>query len=133
MSWKRWRAFLVGVLLGCVVVYILLFNNRDRDLSFWFPGQRVLNEISSGLNPISDYQCQMDCEQLFPSDIEALFKDGDVDFESSKPRQEIKEYVVNYLADDGFAIKAVFSIQDTTIRMIELRSTKHIDDCECPE
>jgi hypothetical protein len=75
----------------------------------------------------------MDCEQLFPSDIEALFKDGDVDFESSKPRQEIKEYVVNYLADDGFAVKAVFSIQDTTIRMIELRSTKHIDDCECPE
>jgi hypothetical protein len=132
MNWRRWRSFLIGVLLGSLIVYLLLFYNRDRDLSFWFPEKRVLNDIKAKLGPIEQYDCELSCEQMFPSDLEKLLTEGDVDFAKSKPRETPKEYLVNYLAEEGWAAEAVFSIQDSTATMKSIVSTKHVDGCDCP-
>lgn len=113
---RRLRLYLTGVFLGLIVVWFMLFRNRDRDLDAWLPKERVLQELVS--NPLTYSQvgqCFMNCHGITDSAIVQLLREGEVNFGASKPREEpCKVYAVESPASATDRIRVDFAACDSS-------------------
>ena len=130
--WRRWRAYLIGVGLGCLIVYITLIRGRDRDFDFWFPGPRVLTELAEGIDLEDDQtRCFMNCYQIFESDLEFLWENGNVDFSKSKVRGNPQIYFVNTELDSKGTFEIKFESTPELVRIVDVRTTNKQLNCDC--
>jgi hypothetical protein len=91
---RRIRLFIIGILIGSLVVWGFLF--RGRTFPAWTPEGRVLEALQE--HPIritSEARCMLNCNKISDDDILALIADGVVLFSESDIRgKDIPEYVV---------------------------------------
>ena len=144
---RRIRLFIIGILIGSLVVWGFLF--RGRTFPAWTPEGRVLEALQE--HPIrisSDARCMLDCNKISDEDILALIADGDVLFSESDIRgKDIPEYVVEGKGKNQKLYKMKFrteylttvlisvlrySVRNlTTVLISVLPSPNSISTCDC--
>ncbi len=94
--WRRVRIYLLGVFLGTLFVYFFLIRGKDRNFSFWFPSNRIIEEIQTKkMNVTPRAFCMLTCMQTDTSNIKPLLKNATIDFSKSLPRNTPKTYYLS--------------------------------------
>jgi hypothetical protein len=129
---RRIRLFIIGILIGSLVVWGFLF--RGRTFPAWTPEGRVLEALQE--HPIrisSDARCMLICNDISDEDILALIADGDVLFSESDIRgKDIPEYVVEGKGKNLKLYKMKFRSEYlTTVLISVLPSPNSNATCDC--
>jgi hypothetical protein len=129
---RRIRLFIIGILIGSLVVWGFLF--RGRTFPAWTPEGRVLEALQE--HPIrisSEARCILDCNKISDEDILALIADGDVLFSESDIRgKDIPEYVVEGKGKNLKLYKMKFRSEYlTTVLISVLPSPNSNATCDC--
>ena len=128
---RRLKLYLIGVLMGCVLV-VFFFNDRLSVLTSWLTNNRVLLRLEMTTNEISaSADCMMKCAQLDTTHLEELYRDGDVNFELSQTRQDPKIYVVDIRLKDRLS-RFEFAAADSTARLQNVIFPNGDLSCDCP-
>jgi hypothetical protein len=126
---RRIRLFGVGLLIGCVCVYFMLW--RGRDLGFWTPGSRVLETIRlshQAMNPKAD--CKKKCLNITDEELKALFNDkGQVDFSNSQVHQQCPEYIINGIKGNNLHVRLTSC--DSTVTILDI--SRNGQSAGCPD
>ena len=129
---RRIRLFIIGILIGSLVVWGFLF--RGRTFPAWTPEGRVLEALRE--HPIritSEARCMLNCNKITDDDILALIADGDVLFSESDIRgKDIPEYVVEGKGKNLKLYKMKFRSEYlTTVLISVLPSPNSNATCDC--
>ena len=129
---RRIRLFIIGILIGSLVVWGFLF--RGRTFPAWTPEGRVLEALQE--HPIrisSEARCMLNCNKITDDDILALIADGDVLFSESDIRgKDIPEYVVEGKGKNLKLYKMKFRSEYlTTVLISVLPSPNSNATCDC--
>ena len=129
---RRIRLFIIGILIGSLVVWGFLF--RGRTFPAWTPEGRVLEALQE--HPIrisSEARCMLNCNHITDDDILALIADGDVLFSESDIRgKDIPEYVVEGKGKNLKLYKMKFRSEYlTTVLISVLPSPNSNARCDC--
>jgi len=129
---RRIRLFIIGILIGSLVVWGFLF--RGRTFPAWTPEGRVLEALQE--HPIrisSEARCMLNCNHISDEDILALIADGDVLFSESDIRgKDIPEYVVEGKGKNLKLYKMKFRSEYlTTVLISVLPSPNSNATCDC--
>ena len=129
---RRIRLFIIGILIGSLVVWGFLF--RGRTFPAWTPEGRVLEALQE--HPIrisSEARCVLDCNKISDEDILALIADGDVLFSESDIRgKDIPEYVIEGKGKNQKLYKMKFRTEYlTTVLISVLPSPNSNATCDC--
>ena len=129
---RRIRLFIIGILIGSLVVWGFLF--RGRTFPAWTPEGRVLEALQE--HPIrisSEARCMLDCNKISDEDILALIADGDVLFSESDIRgKDIPEYVIEGKGKNLKLYKMKFRTEYlTTVLISVLPSPNSNATCDC--
>ncbi len=126
---RKIRLYLVGVLLGGILSYFLLIQNRD--LTYWTPERQVTGRLKMYALSYTDLaKCQMQCNSIDETLLKSKLDSASVDFKNSavsdKPCPSYSVYT-----RDGINIRAVLC-DDSTAKIVELRGNIFEDDtCKC--
>jgi len=129
---RRIRLFIIGILIGSLVVWGFLF--RGRTFPAWTPEGRVLEALQE--HPIrisSEARCMLNCNHITDDDILALIADGDVLFSESDIRgKDIPEYVIEGKGKNLKLYKMKFRTEYlTTVLISVLPSPNSNATCDC--
>ena len=129
---RRIRLFIIGILIGSLVVWGFLF--RGRSFPAWTPEGRVLEALQE--HPIrisSEARCMLNCNHITDDDILALIADGDVIFSESDIRgKDIPEYVIEGKGKNLKLYKMKFRTEYlTTVLISVLPSPNSNATCDC--
>ena len=70
---KRIRLYIYGFLIGCVMVYFMLFRGNDR--SYWLPANRVKEQVNKSTFKYSEHaRCKMQCKQISEKEVAEILK-----------------------------------------------------------
>jgi hypothetical protein len=127
----RILTFSIGIAIGSLLVYVLLFHGRDdRNLGAWLPNQRVLSQISE--NPIATTaqgSCKLNCLNISEEELKDFLKDANVAFgKSITTKNPCPIYLINTMINELPAevhIEVCDSV--STLRNIEVSNIK----CDC--
>lgn len=111
--------------------YFFFFRGGKHNFTFWFPTQRVLNEIADSTVYSDNALCWMECQKIDSKSIVKILDDGEVNFEESKVREvEEKIYCIEGESISGKAIrfKARMFPKYAEIFSVELKEGK----ADCP-
>jgi len=129
---RRIRLFILGILIGSLVVWGFLF--RGRTFPAWTPEGRVLEALHE--HPIrisSEARCMLNCNHITDEDILSLIADGDVLFSESDIRgKDIPEYVVEGKGKNLKLYKMKFRSEYLTTVLISVLPTPNSNaTCDC--
>jgi hypothetical protein len=127
---RRLRLYLMGVGLGCVLVYFLLLRGKNFD--GWFPSKRVLDYLrKSELVYSYNTECWMNCMGISTEQIEKIIDStGVVNFDESNTGGKCPIYSI----EDGerFKVKLTISVCDSVANVLALQPTEALTKpCEC--
>lgn len=117
--WKRFRAYLIGVLIGCVVVFFY-YGERLTILTSWLPTERVKTDILSYVNEAEATQCASQCGDWDYAKILKAIDEAEVNFSKSETTPPNRVYL---LETENESMK--FAVQDSTAQLVA------IGDCLC--
>ena len=81
-KWRRIRLYLLGFLIGCVMVYFLLLRGVNRD--YWTPNNRVKEQVKKSTFKYSEHaKCMLQCKGISEDEVQEILKNGDVNFTES--------------------------------------------------
>ncbi len=103
---RRIRIYGVGFFLGCLLSYFFLFKNRDHNLDYWLPKERIRDEIISKKHFFDgSFSCAQQCLNINSdtASIEILVKTSDIDFSKSQTKIAQKTY---YFEQEAFSFQA---------------------------
>ena len=84
--WKRFRTYLIGVGLGCLIVYVIF---GDRELNTWTPQKRIMTTIDSSAVSVSlRAECQLKCLGLEDKKWVEIQHSSDINFSESNPQKK---------------------------------------------
>jgi len=128
---KRIRYYLIGVILGTLVVYFMFGSRTDIGCDY-FPNARVLKNLRTKPLVISDVaDCQKSCLNLDSTDIKMLFAAGVVNFSESEPRKKpCGEYKLTVRLPDEREIVGMAQNCDSTVTLLSLVHTGTTCDCD---
>tara|TARA_Y100000782_G_scaffold110592_1_gene137280 strand:+ start:24943 stop:25350 length:408 start_codon:yes stop_codon:yes gene_type:complete len=133
--WRRVRIYLIGVALGCLLVWAMLIRDRsDNTFDFWLPGERILTAIQedSVLVFPPKLKCEYECYGYNSIDWEYFVKNADVDFSKSKTHQEPKIYFLSSDIERKGKLEIEIAFADSAKEIV---SVKHIGEpektCNC--
>ncbi|HEY6159937.1 MAG TPA: hypothetical protein VI112_01905 [Bacteroidia bacterium] len=126
---RRLRLYLFGVSMGCVLVYFLLW--RGRDMSFWTPNNRILDDIRHAkITYSAAAKCKLKCLDMTKADVNVAFKYGSVDFSKFVDSSRIKYYTVLGGVTQDISIKLSLNMNmDTVVRIIDISRVIAKDTC----
>jgi hypothetical protein len=108
---SRIFTYFVGIALGSLLVYVLLFRGReDRNIGGWLPGARVLTKISEShfsISPQAD--CMKDCLGISEQELKASFSNANVIF--SKSEAKTKPCPVYYIEATINQTPSIFNVE----------------------
>lgn len=132
-TWPRIRLYLFGFLVGCVMVYFVLFKGRNR--GYWLPENRVKEQLMKGNLVFTEHaKCRMTCRGISEEEVKEILKNGSVNFSESHPHDTpCPSYALEGTMADKQNVRIVFSSCDTTttkvVTTIDLGSKQ--DTCNC--
>ncbi len=127
---KRFRSYLIGVILGMLVV-VVVFKDKANLFTSWLPENRVLLEISEKkLITTPKSACQLQCLGKTAADIKTrLLEKTSVEFAKSDTHSKPKKYCL--MQDfDGTPTCIMVAIQDSTVAIDEIKSGNTLT-CDC--
>jgi hypothetical protein len=126
---KRFKLFLVGFIIGIIVV-IFTYGEKSSSLFSWTPEGRVLKRLRLTEKVISDsMQCVLDCNQFDENDWKAMYKIGDVNFSKARTKP-YPIYSVSMENDTIAFTKLTFLAKDEESILIDFQGA--ISICDCP-
>lgn len=82
---QRIRLYGFGFILGCVMVYFMLFKGENR--TQWLPENRVKAQVDKSTFIFSEHaKCIMECKKITEEEVREVLKNGDVNFSESDTR-----------------------------------------------
>lgn len=130
---KRVRLYFFGFMIGCVMIYFVLFRGRNR--SYWFPENRVREQLMKGKLVFTKHaQCRMNCRNISQEEVDEMLKYGNVNFSESHPHGcPCPSYALEGTTSRNKNVRIIFSSCDTlttnVVTAINLDSAK--DSCNC--
>ena len=127
--WRRFRTYLIGVGLGCLIVYVIF---DDRDLNTWTPEKRIMTTIDSSIVSISSRAaCQLKCLGLEDKKWVEIQQSSNVNFsESNTQKKPCPVYRLEYIADkDDYTMMWEVCENDERVEMLSV--TKEGKSCNC--
>jgi hypothetical protein len=125
--WRRLRTYLIGVGLGCFMVY---FFFKDRQFDAWLPEGRVLEQIErSVIQPSSNANCWLRCTALSNDTLMKSLVQGEVDFGESETRREPCPIYLISSQLAGEAITYRVELCRDTAFILEMHGIRQ--DCSC--
>ena len=130
---QRIRLYVYGFLIGCALVYFILFRGRNR--TYWLPENRVKEQLRKGNLIYSEHaQCRMKCRHISEEEVKEILKNGNVNFSESHPHDSpCPSYALEGTTSAKRNERIIFSSCDTlttkVVTVIDLDSKK--DSCEC--
>ena len=131
---KRIRLYIYGFLIGCVMVYFMLFRGNDR--SYWLPANRVKEQVNKSTFKYSEHaRCKMQCKQINETEVAEILKNGDVNFPESDTRGvSCPSYAIEGTTSTNKKLRVIVTIfeRDSTAEIttaINMESAK--DTCKC--
>lgn len=131
---KRIRLYFIGFLIGCVLVYFMLFRGTNR--SYWLPANRVREQVNKSQFRYSERaECKMKCRQITRTEVEEILKNGEVNFSESDTRGAVvPSYAIEGKTSANKNLRVLITIfeQDSVaeITTIVNLSGNH-DTCNC--
>ena len=127
---SRLKVYLIGVGLGCVMVFFLFKERRDI-LTSWLPKQQVQIKILENLATFTESEtCYLKCQDISAQQIlsELENRDALVDFSKSSTRQTPKIYYIEFELDDKL-VPLKFELQAQKANILIDKQAKL--DCNC--
>ena len=127
--WRRFRTYLIGVGLGCLIVYVIF---GDRDLNTWTPEKRIMTTIDSSIVSISSRAaCQLKCLGLEDKKWVEIQQSSNVNFsESNTQKNPCPVYRLEYISDkDDYTMMWEVCENDERVEMLSV--TKEGKSCNC--
>jgi hypothetical protein len=127
---RRFRYYLIGVVLGSLVVYAMFGTRSDIGCDY-LPNARVLKNLRSKTHEFTaKAQCEITCLELDSLDIAMMFAAGAVKFSESEPRKEpCGEYTLLTKLPDNREINMQVQNCDSTVVVLAF---SHADTpCAC--
>lgn len=129
---RRIGLFLAGLIIGCILVYFMLFRGQDR--TYWLPENRLKEQVSKSRVVFSEYaKCMMACRGISEEEVNHILKEGDVNFgDSDIHNTPCPSYAFDGLTTTGKNVRIVCTACDsvaevtTAIRLDEVK-----DACKC--
>lgn len=127
---RRLRIYFIGFGLGLIVVYMTFLRNKDRDLDFWTPSQRVLESIRSDerFQKSRELDCYAQCLSLDSATIKSLWKDAKV--KSLNPGGEPYRYMLS-LETENEHLEASIEQQKGEHELLSIKSYTNPKSCDC--
>jgi len=126
---KRVRLFIIGVILGSIIMYFFVLKDRNIYLG---PEEVIITKIQEGKPKISSKaKCKMDCYDISAAEIKLLLENADIDFSASDVHgKPCKTYIINNEDNSVELNQVTFQLCDTVIILsnIEVKSKK---TCDC--
>jgi len=130
---RRIRIFLISVVFGILLSYLLIFQGKDSNYLGWTVNNRVLEDIKAKpLAVNSKTACLLDCHKIRQWDINKLLDDGEVILSESSPREDPRKYVLEYDDTDREPFKLFFALEKDSSRVIALLFPTDHNACNCP-
>ena len=129
---RRLRLFLVGVLIGSLVVWGFLF--KGRTFPAWTPEGRVLEALRE--NPIkvsAKARCLLDCNKISDDEVVHFLQNADVIFGESDIRgKDVPEYVLEGKSQTGKSYKMKFKSEfPATYLLTIIKTPDAANTCSC--
>jgi hypothetical protein len=129
---RRFRLFAFGLLMGCVIVYFMLW--RGKNLTGWTPNNRVLEAVRlSEITYTKKAECLRSCLNVTETELTALFDNkGSVDFSNSEVHGVCPIYLINGIDGNDLKVKLSWCSADSTTTILELgrQQTKACPGCD---
>jgi hypothetical protein len=120
---QRLLRYLIGVGIGCVIVYAMFPN---RNWLGWTPGNTVFRTIAYFGMDLSDRaRCQLACDQRIAAGITHAAVFGKVDFGKSETEEKQKKYLITL-----GQTKMTVAITDTIVTLEQI--SRPPVSCDCP-
>lgn len=114
--WKRFRAYLIGVLIGCVVVFFY-YGERLTILTSWLPTERVKTDILLYIQESEVTTCATKCADWDYAKILSAIDEAEVNFSESETTPPNRVYL---LETEEYQMK--FAVQDSTAQLVSIGS-----------
>ncbi len=130
MNFKgRLKSYLIGVLLGMIMVFFLCKDKTDLFTS-WLPQNRVLLQLTESQWQISEKaQCALSCVGTDTVQLRKDLVDSEVDFGNSDVKNEKKVYTIVPKNNPNKRIVQM-AIQDSLVTLVQLLGND-IPACNC--
>lgn len=128
---KRLRLFLVGVVLGSIVMYFLVFKDRDIYKS---PQQVIKMQLTANKLEYSKHAtCRMECRNISEDEVKAILADGDIDYGKSQVHDKpCPSYAIEGKTNDGQNLRVVFAKCDSLTRVVTaIDLDAENENCNC--
>ena len=127
---RRLRIYFIGFGLGLLMVYILFFRHSERDLDFWTPSQRVLEDIrhDTAFLESAVLTCFTQCLELSEDQETALWRDSKV--KSLNPGGNPYRYLIS-LKTDLVHLEATLEKREDRYSFVQLKSYTNPKTCDC--
>ena len=128
---RRIRLFLIGVLLGSIVMYFFVFKDRNVYKS---PSEVLHDKLQhSKLTISSKATCEINCYALTSDEIQAFLKTGDVNFGASQVHKKpCPIYVLEGKSNSGKDLSLSYQQCDSSVEIISVGLNPKIKEtCGC--
>lgn len=127
---KRLRFFILGVLLGTIGVYFIIWKGKKRDVYKW-PSEIIKDKINRGAMGLdSTAACQLSCLGIEQRNIRESILESDIDYgksEVSKKPHPI--YNISYTASDK-KYTILIEVADSTTQLKQILQEGKACDCK---
>lgn len=108
---RLWR-YLIGIMLGCVIVYMMF---PDRDWLAWTPSKTLIRQVNTFPLQLTDSMAtQLRTDRALPPRVLHARTFGKPDFSRSDTRTDPKRYLIS----DGDLLLTVTIERDTLITLV---------------
>ena len=118
--------------MGLVMVYILFWRHGDRDLDFWTPSQRILENIRTDSAFLASERllCFTKCLELDSASMQGLWKESRV--KTLTPGGAPYKYLIS-LQTEKEHLEATVIYSNYQHRLLSLKSYTHPRTCDCDQ
>ena len=128
---RRIRLFVIGVLLGSIIMYVLVFKNRNVYKS---PAEVIHGKLQSQHLEYSKHAlCRMQCRNISEKEIKEILLNGEVNYAKSQVHDKpCPSYALEGKTADGQNVRIVFAECDSVTKVITAIDLGMEEDmCSC--
>jgi hypothetical protein len=128
---KRLRLFMVGVVIGSVIVYFMVL--KDRDI-YKTPEQIILTNLTEKPGRLNERpSCLLKCLNADEQVLKEWYKSASVYYSESDVRRLPAPIYKIYLKENPYKIEAIrVELSRDSSLLLDIYSTAITADCNCP-
>jgi hypothetical protein len=122
---QRLLRYLVGVTIGCLLVYMMFPN---YDWLGWLPGKQIRSNILSRNQIMTDQaKCEASFYAIHEEDWKSVLADGSINFDKSKTKEADKTYC---LENNLISVEVLLKDSSAYIQHIQRMGVNSTNPCQ---